>query len=80
MAVEAEEADRPRLPDADPAPFAADRRRGGVDRQRAEVQAPRRLGRPGCREAPRLTPRSSGVRAGTTSRPERDRLTLMLGR
>ena len=61
VAVEAEEADRQGLPDADPAPLAADRCRGRVNRQRAEVQAPRRLGRPGRREAPGLAERSPAV-------------------
>ena len=39
------------LPDADPAPLAADRRRRRAQGLRAQVQAPRRLGRPGAREA-----------------------------
>ena len=42
------------LPDADPASLAADRRRRRAHRLRAQVQAARRLGRPGAREAQRL--------------------------
>ena len=57
LAVEAEEADRQGLPDADPASLAADRRRRRADRFGAEVQAPHRLGRPGARKTQRLTAR-----------------------
>ena len=54
LAVEAPRADRPRLPHADPPPLAAHRRRRRARRLRAQVQAARRLGRAGGREAPRL--------------------------
>ena len=45
LAVEAPQADGEGLPDADPAPLAAHRRRRRPRRLRAQVQAPRRLGR-----------------------------------
>src|SRR5206468_8186904 len=54
VAVEAEEGDGARLQDADPPPVAARRRRGGARGVGAEVQAARRVGRAGRREAPDL--------------------------
>src|SRR5262249_34611270 len=50
-----EEADGQGLPDADPAPVAADRCGRGADRQRAAVQAARGLGRADRGEASGLT-------------------------
>src|SRR5438132_464033 len=47
LAAEAAQDDGQGLPDADPAPLAADRRRGRPLGVGAAVQAPRRLGRPG---------------------------------
>src|SRR5439155_23153580 len=55
LAVEAEGGDGPRLRHADPAPVAARRRRGRDRGVRVEVQAPRRLGQAGHREAPGLS-------------------------
>ena len=52
LAVEAEGSDRARLRDADPPPLAARRRRRRARGVGAEVQAARRLGRAGPREAP----------------------------
>src|SRR6185437_4217226 len=51
VAVEAEGGYRPRLPDADPPPLAADRRRSRSARVRAEVPPARRERAAGAREA-----------------------------
>ena len=62
LAVEAEEADRQGLPDADPAPLAADRRRRRARGLGAEVQAPRRLRPARARETERLIARFRPLR------------------
>ena len=71
VAVEAEGGDGPRLRDADPPPLAARRRRRRPRGVGAEVQAARRLGRAGPREAPDLTAAVSGRRR---ARGARDRV------
>ena len=62
LADEAEETDRQGLPDADPAPLAADRRRRRARGGGAEVQAPRRLGAARARETERLIARFRPLR------------------
>ena len=62
VAGEAEEADRQGLPDADPAPVAADRRRRRARGVGAEVQAPRRLRAARAREIERLIARFRPLR------------------
>ena len=72
VAVEAARVDGPGLPDADPAPLAADRRRRRLRGVGAALQAARRLGRARPREAP-------GLKALAGSRRGRARLGVVRG-